>query len=219
MLKFTSEIREIVDHGEARELVLSRPEEGFAPQVGHCVSVLLPEEGKDHPRIRPYTLASSPAEGDLRLLVDHVEGGKTSTWLHEREVGDAVDLQGPFGHFTLLSPMANRVIWVAEDSGIAPYRGMGLTLGSALSQVTLFHGAETKFVWQKLFEEWTKIYPGFQYHPMPATNLVDRVSAELTTAEDTQIYLCGLKRMTKPLRAHCKSLGFGRGNLRVEKFD
>lgn len=71
---------------------------------------------------RSYSICTSPLDGDLRVAIKKVEGGKFSTWANEiLKPGDVVDVMPPMGNFTPKdrSGKKNYLAFVA-GSGITP---------------------------------------------------------------------------------------------------
>jgi ferredoxin-NADP reductase len=90
--KTTLTRREVVQPGLV-ELNLTLPAD-FDYEAGMFVHVLGPSGAR-----RAYSLASVPGiDDDLQLHVRHHAGGRVSPWLcNHIEVGDSLELQGPFG--------------------------------------------------------------------------------------------------------------------------
>ncbi len=78
--------------------------------------------GDDEVR-RAYSLCCGVTDGELRIAVKQVEGGRASPWLTgELSVGDVVEVSAPTGRFgTDTNPLRERhVLGVAAGSGITP---------------------------------------------------------------------------------------------------
>jgi CDP-4-dehydro-6-deoxyglucose reductase, E3 len=71
---------------------------------------------------RSYSIANAPrADGEIALQISHIDGGLTSTWIHERlQVGDLVKLSGPYGTFIGDPSVDTPVLCMAAGSGLAP---------------------------------------------------------------------------------------------------
>ena len=108
-------------------------------------------------RARSYSFAQAPLDaprGRARFHVRKVDGGAFTTWLHERaEVGDDVQLEGPFGDFWL-RPSGAPILAIAGGSGLAPIEALleqarhdllardVVLLFGARTQADLYHVAE-----------------------------------------------------------------------------
>ncbi len=84
------------------------------------------------PHRRPYSIASSPEDaqryGRLEFLIKCDATGDPGPHLVNLHVGSKIDLEGPFGAFTLPEKLehtdAIAVLFVAGGTGIAPLRSM-----------------------------------------------------------------------------------------------
>src|SRR5665213_2640366 len=136
----------IFDHcADTRSLFL-RMTEGAMPQFlpGMFISVAIPLANET--RIRPYTIASSPEDGEpFELCFNRVPDGLGAGWLFDRAPGDELNFTGPFGAFTLDRAAATETIFIAESTAIAPIRPMvRRAIATASSQpVTLLYAADS----------------------------------------------------------------------------
>ncbi len=84
------------------------------------------------PHRRPYSIASPPEDaqryGRLEFLIKCDATGDPGPHLVNLRVGSKIDLEGPFGAFTLPEQLehtdAHAVLFVAGGTGIAPLRSM-----------------------------------------------------------------------------------------------
>jgi len=112
--------------GELRELALRLISGRLDFTPGQHVQMTIPPYDRMPERVqRAYSIASPPGEGDrLELLVRRIPRGIATTWIHRSlQVGDQVDLAGPFGRFALRKSAAIKLC-VAGGSGIAPFMSM-----------------------------------------------------------------------------------------------
>ncbi|WP_029889233.1 2Fe-2S iron-sulfur cluster-binding protein [Polycyclovorans algicola] len=100
-------------------------------------------------RGRAYSFASKLGAGgsqEFRFFVRKIPGGDFTTWLFETaQVGDSIELNGPFGNFWLRSGIAP-LVCIAGGSGLAPL--ISILQAAAESQVkrelALLFGARTQ---------------------------------------------------------------------------
>ncbi|MGE3276910.1 MAG: ferredoxin--NADP reductase [Vicinamibacterales bacterium] len=119
----------------AREVVRATPRtriirldtggEPFGFAAGQAVMAGL----QGSPLRKPYSIASAPgdvaATGLLELLVQVDESGAPDPHLERALPGTMLDIDGPFGRFTLDPlPEGRPVLFVAGGTGIAPLRAM-----------------------------------------------------------------------------------------------
>jgi ferredoxin-NADP reductase len=72
---------------------------------------------------RSYSVASAPgSEGLYELVVERLENGEISPFFHDiAEVGDAIEIRGPFGgHFVWSRDDGGPLLLVGGGSGVAP---------------------------------------------------------------------------------------------------
>jgi ferredoxin-NADP reductase len=71
---------------------------------------------------REYSIYSSPNKDFLELLIKDVNGGDVSGALHQCRIGDELDVEGPFGSFTIPhDKRSGKFIFIATGTGIAPF--------------------------------------------------------------------------------------------------
>jgi propane monooxygenase reductase component len=89
-------------------------------------AALIGAHGQTHRR--PYSIASSPDDarrhGRIEFLLKVDSGGVAGLHLPQLARGTRVDLDGPFGAFTLPDGSAPAYLFVAGGTGIAPLRSM-----------------------------------------------------------------------------------------------
>ncbi len=94
---------------------------------------------------RSYSICTSPLDGELRVAIKKVPGGKFSTFANEAlQTGDILEAMPPMGNFTTEVNSANQHLYVgvAAGSGITPVLSLVKTILEAepASQFLLFYG-------------------------------------------------------------------------------
>jgi ring-1,2-phenylacetyl-CoA epoxidase subunit PaaE len=100
-------------------------------------------EGSDERR--SYSICSGVDDGELRVGIRKVPGGRFSTWIHESlKAGDTIQVMAPEGRFFVpLDPKAGRhYLGIAGGSGITPILSIMKTVLAAEpgSRFTLIYG-------------------------------------------------------------------------------
>ena len=92
----------------------------FDWQPGQYLTLRTTLDGEDVRR--SYSICSGPDDGELRVAVKRVDGGRFSAWAHDAlATGHAIDVMPPEGRFTLPPGADGRtVLAVAAGSGITP---------------------------------------------------------------------------------------------------
>ncbi|MBP9750820.1 MAG: hypothetical protein KBC95_03150 [Candidatus Peribacteraceae bacterium] len=217
------------------ELFFERPA-GFTFKGGQSVLWKVPlVEDETDIQPRAYSIASGPSEPELRFVIRLKEGGRTSRWIVERlEVGSMMEMQGPFGLFTLKheSPPP-AYLFIATGTGIAPFRAHVLELGEKgyKGRIDVVFGVrdEQDVFWKEELAEWSRCFPECFTHyalSQPSSEwtghrgrvqtLVPLIAKDVATRE---IYVCGSPVMTKELKGLClEQWGSAKERLHVEGF-
>ncbi len=176
------------------ELELERPAAlGFRPGQ----RLRLRREGCE----RDYSIASSPGEDGLRLLIRLFPGGKMTSNLAASAPGTVIEGSGPHGYF-LFDAAGKTPVFVAAGTGIAPFRSMA---ASGAAGFVLLHGARTaaELFYRGFLEARAARYVGCLTRarpPLPAGTRPGRVTDALR--EDLapgayDFYLCGRSEMIR----------------------
>ena len=72
---------------------------------------------------RDYSIYSAVDDDFLEILVKEVEDGLVSKKLKKLQPGDHIEVDGPFGFFTIADDdrAAKKFVFIASGSGIAPF--------------------------------------------------------------------------------------------------
>lgn len=196
---------------------------------------------------RAYSIASRPedlgkAVFNIRLAVPppgrerDVPPGIVSSWLFSREMGDMVDVSGPFGDF-FVQPTNREMVFVGGGVGMAPLRAMiheQLQLKSD-RPMRYFYGARSAadLFYLDEFAALSNEHERFSWTPVlsdPApgdnwfgeTGFVHEVLAKALSRhpapEDCEYYLCGPPVMISAVRATLKRLGVESSSIFFDDF-
>lgn len=104
------------------EYVLALPDDDVTLdwRPGQFISLHCGIEDSGEPRLRSYSIASSPGTGRVVLVVKLIPGGAASQWFTTLREGDRVRFTGPMGFFYLDDAHAGDVVFGATGTGIAP---------------------------------------------------------------------------------------------------
>lgn len=221
--------------GNVRELTLD-PGPDFRFVAGQWVSlrILLPNREFIS---RSYSIASPPrADGCFDLAVTLVDGGPGSTALHALPVGATIEMTHAQGFFTL-DPVLRPVLFIGTGTGVTPLRSMLLAALEAKQsdeRFALLLGVRTEqdLLYREDFEALARAHPTqFSFVATlsrgadswtGARGYVQSHTGALIAAlgGDADVYICGLQRMVKEVRAVLKGeLGFSRERIHSERFD
>ena len=118
---------------------------------------------------RSYSIANTPkTNGEITLQITKLEGGEVSPWVHDSlELGQKINLSGPYGTFIGDPSIETPVVCLAAGSGLAPILSLA---DAALSRgfnlpVTLIVSAKTKMDLYDLglINYWAQKYSNFKF--------------------------------------------------------
>jgi NAD(P)H-flavin reductase len=217
----------------------------FAP--GQFVS-LVATDANGKSQMRAYSVASAPDRNRFDLCLNRVDGGFFSNMLCDLEPGGEMQFHGPYGMFTLRSPMTDSLL-IATGTGIAPIRGFVQYLfpesgeeRSGGREVWLVYGTrhETELYYRDYFEAVAAQHANFHYLPTlsraredwnglrgyvqehVAALLKERREESAPSAEDafrTHAYICGLNNMVSSNRKQLLEMGWHRRQIVYERYD
>jgi len=183
---------------------------------------------------RSFSFANAPSDGGTRLefYVRLLPSGAMSDYLREHvQVGDAVEIDGPYGQFFLRPPQKRRVLMVAGGTGLAPMLSMLAVLTeqqAAPPEVQLLYGAnQTSELFGReriaALGDWVTLrcavvepdasWTGQVGH---VTTLIDEQAVE--QPDNTDVYLCGPPPMIDTARERLLALGVPPRRIYAERF-
>jgi ferredoxin-NADP reductase len=212
------------------DLALDEPLK-FRP--GQFISLRVGEDTDGNAVLRSYSLASSPGERALSLIIKVIAGGAGSAWLEGRTVGERVQFTGPMGFFVLDLAHAGDVVFGATGVGIAPVLPM---LQETLARdepgrVHLHWGnrdVEDLF-WRAELDALQRAHPRFDYHLYISGGapewsgrrgrITPAVIGELDALERPIFYLVGNGAMIRDVKKELQARGVDRKKqIRNEAF-
>jgi ferredoxin-NADP reductase len=200
--------------------------------AGQFVQVFVPQP--DKPRRTSYSIASAPQNGTFfELCVTHVDGGKSSSYLHSLKKGDKVTVLGPLGKFTLREPLRSDSVFIATGSGIAPFRSM---INDQLAKQTpknlylLFGNRfDDDIIYRKEWQDLAIKYKNFKYFftlSRPTEKWIgakgyvqEKIAEFIPNPKDKDFYICGLSKMINDVQDKLLSLGVSKDQIHYEKYD
>lgn len=72
---------------------------------------------------REYSSYTSLKDNEIGFLIRRVDGGIMTNLLEKMEIGDSLNIYGPYGSFTLSQEQINnkQIIFIASGTGLAPF--------------------------------------------------------------------------------------------------
>ena len=207
---------------DIRELTLEMVDPAsLSFQAGQSISVIIPDATSSSPLQRYFSLASTPRSAThLVLLLNNQDRGKGSTFLLGKEIGEDVQITGPYGSFHLQHEQDKDLLFIGTGTGAAPLWSMITTLleESCSQPMTLLWGLRSELDSHYLqeLEDWTVQYENFSFvltlsNPSAAwegkKGRVTDVLQELSTVDHLAAYVCGNRAMVKEVHDLLKEKG------------
>jgi propane monooxygenase reductase subunit len=200
------------------------PEEPLEFKPGQYVDITIP--GTDHHR--SFSMANTGGDA-LEFMIKYYEGGKFSGMLKDGSIkpGDALDVTGPYGVFTLRPSSPRRLLFIGGGAGMAPILSLLRHMRETESarEAAYYYGARTE---ADLFhlEELGALPCGF----VPAlsedsngwkgesgliTDVVERLEGDVT---EVDAYVCGPPPMVEATIALLEAKGVPEAHIYFDKF-
>lgn len=114
----------VAETPRVRTLAVEVPDWGGHRPGQHVDLRLTAEDG--YQAVRSYSIASAPAEAELRVTVERIDGGEVSPYLVDvAGPGDRFEVRGPIGgYFVWDAGIGGPLLLVAGGSGIVPLMAM-----------------------------------------------------------------------------------------------
>lgn len=174
---------------------------------------------------RPYTPSSLVGTlGFFELTVKRYATGTVSRYLHDRRVGETVEISGPHAGGHWVDGMATKVGLVAGGTGITPMISIIrwiLAKGLPVEQWLVFaNKTEADIILRDEFDRAARDHPHFHcYHVLSQPPAgwpmgVGRVTQDMLRAHlpppgpATVVFLCGPPPMVDALEGNLKTLGY-----------
>jgi ferredoxin--NADP+ reductase len=170
-------------------------------------------------QVREYSIYSTEEDSSLEVLIKEVETGLVSKQLHKLIPGELLEVDGPFGYFTIEKNQLNRkFLFVGTGTGIAPYRSLAGSYPAL--DYSILHGVRYA-------------NEGYENHKYPSDRYIlctsrddggdfkGRVTdylKENSLVNDTLVYLCGNCDMIYDVYDLLTSRGFPSANIKTEVY-
>ena len=170
----------------------------------------------------PYSLSSSPKNGKLVFTIKEL--GDHSSWLSNLPAGTPVQIEGPYGIFTVNRLRGNKVLFIAGGIGITPMKAMleDLPLGSTgkvLWRVSKAEDLVLKEDIQTLCDE-----RGIELitivGPREDNQLwLEKAVVSADNYKDYEVFICASKGLIEMSKETLLHLGLKKKNIYTEEFE
>jgi propane monooxygenase reductase component len=197
--------------------------EPFEFKPGQYVDIHIPGSDGEH---RSFSMANADAsEGLLEFMIKLYPGGRFSGLLADGSIGpgDALDVTGPYGVFTLRSA-PRRLLFIGGGAGMAPILSLLQSLPAG-REATYYYGARTEadlFHLDVLEQLPAQFVPalsedanGWAGETGLITDVVARLEGDVT---DVEAYVCGPPPMVEAAIALLEAQGVPEARIHFDKF-
>lgn len=178
---------------------------------------------------RPYSIASSPLNPDLRFVIK-ITGGEFTSFLDSLKPGAKLGVAAPFGHFSYKDE--DKIICLAAGTGAAPMIGMFeyIAQKKKAGKFTLFCSAKTQGMrlCKDLMHSFLAQNPHIklvhsltQEKPENWEGELGRISAEMVKKHadcipEAVVFICGPTEFAKSMKEIMLSLGADEKKIKIE---
>ncbi|MDI1353127.1 MAG: ferredoxin--NADP reductase [bacterium] len=204
---------------------------------GQFITIHFEHEGKSLKR--SYSIANEPKQDNrIEFAAGFFEGGPGTELLFNLNIGDTININGPFGRLILKDEIPGRYILVATSTGITPYRAMIAQLSQRLEQnpnvqIVILQGVQKRdeILYSDEFYHFAQTYPQVIFKPYLSREQSDDLNhnegygyvqqafPELNlNPEQDVVYLCGNPGMIDDAFNALKEYGFVMQQIIREKY-
>ena len=212
----------------------SKPE-NFEFRAGQFAEFKLidPSETDAEGDSRAFSLASAPFEPEL-VAAMRMRDTAYKRVLKELPIGTEVNLDGPYGDFTLHRTETTPAVFIIGGIGVTPVRSMiaQATRDKTDHRIVLLHASRTPadLPFKEDFDRLSQENPNFTYVAVATDSAADewpgergRVNSEMikkyvSDLTRPKFYLSGPEGMVKAMRTLLIEMGANEDNIRTEEF-
>ena len=180
---------------------------------------------------RAYSIVSSPeSTKELGFCIKVLKDGKLSAALNSIKKGDLVEIQGPYGKFSLSEPKLDQ-LFIAAGTGVAPLLPMLKSyLENESGNVSLLFGFrhENDFLFREELEALLSKYSNFTLIPVMSrpseswTGLKGHVTVYVADnvhdSSRTIAYICGRNEMVLDVRKALIEAGLSPERIKIDNW-
>ena len=181
---------------------------------------------------RPYSAASTATNMPLlELTIQHVPDGEVSSYVYDSlQVGDSVEVRGPFGKFFTWDETNTRpILLIAGGSGVVPMRSILASHKAAGAETTMHLIYSTHsfddIIYKPDFLETNQVTITLTKNTSSVwTGPTGRINKELfiktleTFAQTPLCYVCGMNTFVSAATDILQELGVPVGDIKTERF-
>ncbi|WP_101297818.1 ferredoxin--NADP reductase [Halegenticoccus soli] len=194
-------IRQITPDVKQFRLVVPDHEFDFEP--GQHTQIHVRNDGEEV--VRPYTATNLPGTNQLTLAIKRYPDGTASTYMHERERGDEIEIEELDGNLSLRDADAD-VAFVSTGTGITPMMAMlKRYVEEGTGEAHFFFGEKDRehLIYRETLDQFEAGHEDVHVHFSLSREDWDGLTGHvqehlpdaLETLDDTHFYVCGVPEM------------------------
>jgi propane monooxygenase reductase component len=201
-----------------------KPSEPLEYKAGQYVDITIPQT-EDH---RSFSMAGTSPES-LEFMIKYYEGGKFSGLLKDGQVkpGDEVEVNGPYGVFTLRPSSPRRLLFIGGGAGMAPILSLlrhmqqsgsereAIYYYGARTEADLFHLEELAALPGAFVPALSEDSNGWKGESGLITEVVERLEDDIA---EVDAYVCGPPPMVEATIALLEAKGVPEAHIYYDKF-
>ncbi|MFH1668033.1 MAG: ferredoxin reductase family protein [Candidatus Komeilibacteria bacterium] len=172
----------------------------------------------------PFSMTSSPKDQTLTFLVKSL--GDFTEKIKQVPLHTKVEVEGPYGHFTLKNASNKHQIWIAGGIGITPFISMAQSLvGHNDYNIKLFYCVrnKTEACHVDLLQSIAaSSHNNFQVIPFCSNQQgrlsIGKIDKMVDSLKDRDILICAPPPMITDLKKQLHNYGFNKANIYSEEF-
>ncbi len=232
--KYTTTLSHITNLNDHTKLFQLRFPEGkpFHFIAGQFVILTVTDlEGKM--QRRSYSISSAPMHADyIELCIKILPDGRVSSYLNSLAVGAPIEIDGPYGKFTVDYTHDKELIFVGTGVGIAPLRGMlqEVFVKNYSKPVWLFFGFryEDDFIFRDELSALEEQYHNFHFVPVISKpgehvapdidvgHVTDVLPMYVKSGENKAVFICGSLPMVRDVVSVFEKIGISKEQIKTD---
>lgn len=206
-----------VRHGQGTTIIWLKPiQKALAFYAGQFAFFQFSSAAVDT-ESHPFSISSGSDNNHIRIAAK--ASGDYTSELDRLNVGDGVEVEGPYGHFSFTKIRSTKQVWVAGGIGVTPFLSMAHSLPTDY-QVTLYYCVRTasQAIFREELEEIMTKKPGLRV-VMIYDDQNQRITGKEMTLNSAEDYLlCAPPAMMHNLEQQLRTLGVSKSNIYYEDF-
>jgi ferredoxin-NADP reductase len=219
-------VQEVRDDTPSVYTLVVKAEEALHFEPGQFFFIYSTREGRK--AAKAYSVASLPGQNILEFCIKRIDNGFMSNKLYKLKKGYKLEINGPFGFFTLQQPK-RPLVFLATGTGIAALRPMINTLCKQgnKQEIHLLFGIRTQedILYRKEFEELAKDHKNFHFIPVLSKEQwqghhghIQHVLWKVVKDSNADYYICGLAPMVDDVKRVLSVAGIPEEQIHLERY-